>query len=96
MYTRTYWEDVNSIKDICTSTIDPNLQLYYVSLMYIDVQRWTIITSTKEKGARIVALTRSLYLLSMTPSIIRWSRCAAGFSSTAGSMPRRTGPRRPT
>jgi len=39
MYTRAYWEDVNSIKGICTFVIDPNLQLYCVPLMYIDVQR---------------------------------------------------------
>jgi hypothetical protein len=50
MYTRTYWEDVNSIKDICTYVIVPNLRLYCVLLMYIDVQRWTIITTQKKKA----------------------------------------------
>jgi hypothetical protein len=49
MYTRAYWEDVNSIKGTCTSVIDPNLKIYCVTLMYTDVQRWTIITLTKEK-----------------------------------------------
>src|SRR5258707_327857 len=38
----------------------------------------------KEKGARIVALTRSWYSLSFTACISRWSRCAADPSSTAG------------
>jgi hypothetical protein len=60
MYTKAYWEDVNSIKGSCTSVIGPNLRLYCVTPMYTDVQRWMIITNPKEKGARIVALARSL------------------------------------
>jgi hypothetical protein len=49
MYTRAYWEDVNSIKTSCTSVIDPNLKLYCFKSMYIDVQRWTIITDLKQE-----------------------------------------------
>jgi hypothetical protein len=49
MYTRAVWEDVNSIKGTCTSAIYPNLEIYCVSLMYTDVQRWTIITNTERK-----------------------------------------------
>src|SRR6266446_4008336 len=59
MYTRADWEDVNSIKGSCTTVIDPNLQLYCVTLMYIGVQRWTIITGQKKK-ARGLSPSRAL------------------------------------
>jgi hypothetical protein len=56
MYTKAFWESVNSIKDLCTYRNHPNHKLYCVTLMYTDVQRWMFITSTKEKSARDFAL----------------------------------------
>src|SRR5260221_12541309 len=50
MYTRAYWEDVNNIKATCTSIVRPNLSIYFVLLMYTDVQKWTNITLTREKA----------------------------------------------
>ena len=35
--------------DSCTAAISPNLKLYCVTLMYTDVQRWTIITIEKKR-----------------------------------------------
>jgi hypothetical protein len=49
MYTKAYWEDVNSIKGSCTSVIGPNLRLYCVTPMYTDVQRWMIITAKSKE-----------------------------------------------
>jgi hypothetical protein len=62
MYTRVNWEAVNSIKATCTSVIVPNLRLYCVLLMYIDVQRWTIITTQKKK-ARGLSPSRALCIV---------------------------------
>ena len=54
MYTRAYWEVVNSIKGICTAAINPNLILYCVTLMYTDARRWTIITKSKKRPRGIL------------------------------------------
>jgi hypothetical protein len=35
MYTRAYWEDVNSIKDLCTYMIRPNLSLTQYTMVHL-------------------------------------------------------------
>ena len=66
MYTRAYWEDVNSIKGSYTSVIDPNLTLYCVMLMYTDVQRWTIIMAQRKRREDLPS--RALCICCHSPS----------------------------
>jgi hypothetical protein len=95
MYTKAFWEGVNSIKGICTSTNVPNLKLYCVTLCILMYSDGHLLRTKKKKARRILAL--ALFKVGTTGAIltVRSLKGAGGLSSTVADRPNGSERRRP-